>query len=349
MQNLNVENVKSVDDIFNKTGELNNEEVEEAKKFLEEENENGEKKLAEFYSDLFKKVETQIKLMLKIELVLNEGKLNISNKSINKALNRFNELYKVERELNINIANAMLKHYNDPTAYRYEPKNLFLICLVGAFKSWSEERRVEESRIVNLEEIESRLKNNKVANEDTYVDALIGILRIAGSYYDRVAYENKRERFKTNPEEFIYEALNNIPLDEKSIEGRVGIIAERIYGKLNISGELPPFDTIITILPAFPAALSDAILGFRWTNYKLNVIALASLFSAIKNTLDNIGGEDPKISKKMDEISDEMARLMNNNKITEYDINKSKEFLGDLSRLLEDLKKAKRNENLMYT
>ena len=291
MQGLTMENIKSVEDIFNKRGKLNEEEVKEAIRFLKEEKKNKGKRLAAFYSNLFKQAKTKIKSML------NEGTLNISNESINELLNRFDKLDKVERELGIDIANAMLEHYKDPTKYRYGLKNTFLIYLDQALEDWYKRREIEELGMINLEEIESMLKME--VDEDTnvnalYVNALIGMLLTAGSYYEYAEYENKRMKFEANPEEFIDEEIDEeiykLPLDESIKDPDLSYrISKRVYEKLKekkyISEELPPFDRIKEILPDFSQIFIESILGLKDTTYKLSVVGVASYYNAIMNVV----------------------------------------------------------------
>jgi len=68
------------------------------------------------------------------------------SKGVNEALKRLDELDKVEREFDIDIVNLMLEHYKDDTKYKYEFKNMFLICLLEALKEWSNERGLEKLR-----------------------------------------------------------------------------------------------------------------------------------------------------------------------------------------------------------
>jgi len=335
-----MENVKSVEDIFNKRGKLNEEEVKEAIKFLEEEKKNGEKRLAAFYSDLFKKAKT------KIESMLNEGTLDISNESINGLLNRFDGLDKVERELGIDIANAMLEHYKDPTKYRYELKNTFLIYLDQALEDWYKRREIEELEMINLEEIESMLKME--TDEDTYVNALIGMLLIAGSYYEYVEYENKRMKFEANPEEFIDEEIDEeihkLPLDESIKDQDLSyIISKRVYEKLKekkyISEELPPFDSIKEILPDFSQIFIESILGLKDTTYKLSVVGVASYYNAIKNIVDTFG-----LKNEAERIKNVIDRVIHENKITIDDIGISKNLLDLVVKLKQNtIKSAKRD------
>jgi len=335
-----MENVKSVEDIFNKRGKLNEEEVKEAIRFLEEEEKNGEKRLAAFYSDLFKKAKT------KIESMLNEGTLNVSNEGINELLNRFDGLDKVERELGIDIANAMLEHYKDPTKYRYGLKNTFLIYLDRALKDWYKRREIEELEMINLEEIESMLKME--VDEDTNVNALIGMLLTAGSYYEYVEYENKRMKFEANPDEFIDEEIDEeiykLPLDESIKDQDLSyIISKRVYEKLKekryISEELPPFDRINEILPDFSQIFIESILGLKDTTYKLSVVGVASYYNAIKNIVDTFG-----LSNEAERIKKEIDRVMHENKITIDDVGISKNLLDLVVKLKQNMiKSAKRD------
>jgi len=330
-----MENVKSKD-IFDKIGKLNEEEAEEAIKFLEEEEKNGENKLAAFYSDLFKKAKA------KIESMSNEGNLDISNEGINESFNRFDELDKVERELDIDITNAMLEHYKDPTRYRYELKNLFLLYIDWALEEWSERKKLEKPGIVNLEKIESMLKMK--ADEDTYVNALIGMLLIAGAYYDYAEYENERMRFGVNPEKFIDEEINKIALDERirnpALSDR---ISRRVYEKLKekgyISEDLPPFDRIKDILPNFSQIFIDSILRLRNTALKLSVVGVASYYNAIMNIVNEFG-----LNNEVERINKEINRVMKENNITNDDIGISKNLLDLVVMLKQNtIKSAKRD------
>ena len=336
MQDLTMENIKSVEDIFNKRGKLNEEEVKEAIRFLEEEKKNEGKRLAAFYSDLFKKAKT------KIEPMLNEGTLDISNEGINELLNRFDGLDKVERELGMDIANAMLKHYKDPKKYRYELKNMFLIHLDQAFERWARERGIGKSRMINLKEIEGMLKME--ADEDTYVNALIGMLLAAGSYYAYVEYENKRMKFKANPEEFIDEEIYKIPLDKSIKNPALSYrISKRVYEKLKekkyISEELPPFDRIREILPDFSQIFIESILELKDTNFKLSVVGVASYYYAIMNVVDTFG-----LSNETERIKKVIDRVMHENKITIDDTGISKNLLDLVVKLKQNtIKSAKRD------
>ena len=341
MQDLTMENIKSVEDIFNKRGKLNEEEVKEAIRFLEEEKKNEGKRLAAFYSDLFKKAKT------KIESMLNEGTLDISNEGINELLNRFDGLDKVERELGINIANTMLKHYKDPKKYRYELKNTFLIHLDQALERWARERGIGKSRMINLKEIESMLKME--ADEDTYVNALIGMLLAAGSYYAYVEYENKKMKFKANPEEFIDEEIYKIPLDKSIKNPALSYrISKRVYEKLKekkyISEELPPFDRIREILPDFSQIFIESILELKDTTFKLSVVGVASYYYAIMNVVDTFG-----LSNETERIKKVIDRVMHENKITIDDTGISKNLLDLVVKLKQNtIKSAKRDENLYH-
>jgi len=349
MQDLTMENIKSVEDIFNKRGKLNEEEVKEAIKFLEEEEKNEGKRLAAFYSDLFKKAKTKIESMLK------EGTLDISNEGINELLNRFDGLDKVERELGIDIANAMLEHYKDPTKYKYELKNMFLIYLDRALEDWSKRREIEELGMINLEEIESMLKMG--VDEDTYVNtlyvnALIGMLLTAGSYYDSVEYENKRMKLETNPDEFIDEEIDEeiykLPLDESIKNSDLGDrISKRVYEKLKekkyISEELPPFDHIKEILPNFSQIFIESILELKDTTFKLSVVGVASYYNAIKNIVDTFG-----LKNEAERIKNEINRLMNENKITINDTGISKNLLDLVVKLKQNTIKSAKRENVDY-
>ena len=335
-----MESIKSVEDIFNKRGKLNEEEVKEAIRFLEEEKKNEGKRLAAFYSDLFKKAKT------KIEPMLNEGTPDISNEGINELLNRFDKLDKVERELGIDIANAMLEHYKDPTKYRYELKNTFLIYLDQALEDWYKRREIEELEMINLEEIESMLKME--TDEDTYVNALIGMLLIAGSYYEYVEYENKRMKFEANPEEFIDEEIDEeihkLPLDESIKDQDLSyIISKRVYEKLKekkyISEELPSFDRIKEILPDFSQIFIESILGLKDTTYKLSVVGVASYYNAIKNIVDTFG-----LKNEAERIKNVIDRVIHENKITIDDIGISKNLLDLVVKLKQNtIKSAKRD------
>lgn len=306
--------------VFNKKGnKLNEEEVKEAIRILKEEEKNGEKTLARIYSDLFKDAKAKI-----------EQRKLISNENIIKELYyRFGNLGNVEKELDIDIPSTMLKHYDDPTKYRYVPKNLFLIVLNQAFESWSEKRKIET---VNLEKNDSILKIN--ADYDIYVDALVRMLFTA-------SYEIKRIRFMTNPEEFINEELYNIPI-ERSIKDSADIISRNVYEglrEMDPSKGLPPTDIIKNILPTFPQDLIELILKLKWSNYKLSVIALASFYNAIIDKVSTFGNSD-----KVSEISKEIERIRDKNEVTKDDINISKRFLDDLLGMLkqQQLKQAKR-------
>jgi len=335
-----MENIKSVEDIFNKRGKLNEEEVKEAIRFLEEEKKNEGKRLAAFYSDLFKKAKT------KIEPMLNEGTLDISNEGINELLNRFDGLDKVERELGIDIANAMLEHYKDPTKYRYGLKNTFLIYLDRALEDWYKRREIEELGMINLEEIESMLKME--VDEDTNVNALIGMLLTAGSYYEYVEYENKRMKFEANPEEFVDEEIDEeiykLPLDESIKDQDLSYrISKRVYEKLKekkyISEELPSFDRIKEILPDFSQIFIESILGLKDTTYKLSVVGVASYYNAIKNIVDTFG-----LKNEAEKIKGEIDRVMHENKITIDDMGISKNLLDLVVKLKQNtIKSAKRD------
>ena len=328
-----MENIKSVEDIFNKRGKLNEEEVKEAIRFLEEEKKNEGKRLAAFYSDLFKKAKTQI------ESMLNEG--------INELLNRFDGLDKVERELGIDIVNAMLEHYKDPTKYRYGLKNTFLIYLDRALEDWYKRREIEELGMINLGEIESMLKME--VDEDTNVNALIGMLLTAGSYYEYVEYENKRMKFKANPEEFIDEEIDEeiykLPLDEsiKEDQNLSYRISKRVYEKLKekkyISEELPSFDSIKEILPDFSQIFIESILERKDTTYKLSVLGVASYYNAIKNIVDTFG-----LKNEAERIKNVIDRVIHENKITIDDTGISKNLLDLVVKLKQNtIKSAKRD------
>jgi len=306
-------------DVFNKRGnKLNEEEVKEAIRFLEEEKNNGEKTLARFYSHIFKKAIAKIK----------QEKL-ISDEDINGLVDRFDTLDKFEREFDIDIPNTMLLHYTDPKKYRFGLKNLFLISLVRAFKGWSREKGIVTD---NIEENVSMLK--KEANEDIYVSTLIEILLTLGSYYDYVQYESKRERFINNTEEFIDKILSDIPIDMKLIKPQIKKITKEVYEGLKkkgyISKELPSFDILEEAVPTFSKHFIELISTFRDSNYTIGRLALASLCGAIMDQVGIFNNSGYKVSDKVSELNKEIEKLMQNNEITEDDVNTIKRFQDEL-------------------
>ena len=320
--------------VFNKRcNKLNEEEVKEAIRFLEKEENNGEKTLARFYSRIFKEAIAKIK----------QEKL-ISDEIINGLVDRFGELDKIEREFGIDIPNTMLSHYADHKKYRFGLKNLFLISLVRAFKGWSREKGIVTD---SIEENVSLLK--KEANEDIYVSTLIEILLTLGSYYDYVQYESKRERFINNPEEFIDKRLSDIPIDMKLIKPQIKKIAEGVYEGLMkkgyISKELPPFHTFEEAVPTFSKHFIELISTFRDSNYTIGRLALASLCGAIMDQVGIFNNSGYKVSDKVSELNKEIEKLMQNNEITEDDVNITKRFLDELFEMRkQSLKKVIRGD-----
>jgi len=323
-------------DVFDEEGnKLNEERVKEAIRFLEEERDTGEKTLARFYSHIFKEAIAKIK----------QKKL-IGDENINGLVERFGELDKIEREFGIDIPNTMLLHYADPKKYRFGLKNLFLISLVRAFKGWSRERGIVTD---NIEENVSMLK--KEANEDIYVSTLIEILLTLGSYYDYVQYESKRERFINNPEEFIDERLSNIPIDMKLIKPQIKKIAEGVYEGLKkkgyISKELP-FDTFEEAVPTFSKHFIELISTFRDSDYTIGRLALASLCGAIMDQVGIFNNSGYKVSDKVSELNKEIEKLMQNNEITEDDVNIIKRFLDELFEMRKQSLKKVIRDGVLY-
>jgi len=323
-------------DVFDKRGnKLNEEEVKEAIRFLEEEENNGEKTLARFYSRIFKEAIAKIK----------QEKL-ISDEDINGLVDRFDTLDKFEREFDIDIPNTMLSHYTDPKKYRFGLKNLFLISLVRAFKGWSREKGIVTD---NIEENVSMLK--KEANEDIYVSTLIEILLTLGSYYDYVQYESKRERFINNTGEFIYERLSKIPIDMKLIKPQIKKITKEVYEGLKKNGYISkelPFDTFEEAVPTFSKHFIELISTFRDSNYTIDRLALASLCGAIMDQVGIFNNSGYKVSDKVSELNKEIEKLMQNNEITEDDVNIIKRFLDELFEMRkQSLKKVIRGDGKM--
>jgi len=327
--------------VFNKRcNKLNEEEVKEAIRFLEKEENNGEKTLARFYSRIFKEAIAKIK----------QEKL-ISDEIINGLVDRFGELDKIEREFGIDIPNTMLSHYADHKKYRFGLKNLFLISLVRAFKGWSREKGIVTD---SIEENVSLLK--KEANEDIYVSTLIEILLTLGSYYDYVQYESKRERFINNPEEFIDKRLSDIPIDMKLIKPQIKKIAEGVYEGLMkkgyISKELPPFHIFEEFVPTFSKHLIELFSAFKGSDYTVGRLALAGLCGAMIDQVSILNNSDYKVSDKVSEINKEIERLMQNKEITEDDVNITKRFLDELlemrSQQLKDARRDRKRGEALY-
>jgi len=307
--------------IFNKRGDAVN------IKIIEEEKEHVKKILADFYADLFKEAKKEIENQSKKKQKISKG--------VNEALKRLDELDKVEREFDIDIVNLMLEHYKDDTKYKYEFKNMFLICLLEALKEWSNER--------GLEKIKSMLKA-KVDDDTYYVKPLAEMLRVAGSRYNQIEYENNGLRFKTDPEELIDEEVGDIALDE-SIRNHATTISERIYEELKIRGYLPdiPGVEIKDILANFSQIFIESLLGLKNTTFKVRVIAMASYYDAVMYKVAQFGNNN-----EVSEIYGDMLRVMMTNKISDEDRDESKRVLELL------LKKVKRgneseSESLIYT
>ncbi|MFP3289276.1 MAG: hypothetical protein RXO35_02490 [Candidatus Micrarchaeota archaeon] len=315
--------------ILDKKG-FNKEEVEEVIKFLKEEDgESGQ--LATFYSDLFKKA------MAKIEQMSKEGKVNISEEAINE-LKKLNALDTLERLLETDIIEEMREYYDDPTSYGFGLKSLFLIFLSEAFKEWVRDKGIGTT---NLEEIKEVLKW-KGADEDTYLTALTEMLLTAGSYYDKVLYEMKAEKFLTNADEFIDARLYEIPakIKKSDIEQHIYEISEKIYEGLRKKYDelLPPFGAIKGSLPTFTKHLREFILEARWSTYKIGVIGLVSLYVALENQLGN--------SDKISLIDNEIGELLSNGnrEITKDDINLLKELLDYLLKTQNQQKQNRQQQ-----
>jgi len=309
--------------IFNKRGDAVN------IKIIEEEKEHVKKILADFYADLFKEAKKEIENQSKKEQKISKG--------VNEALKRLDELDKVEREFDIDIVNLMLEHYKDDTKYKYEFKNMFLICLLEALEKWSNER--------GLEKIKSMLKA-KVDDDTYYVKPLAEMLRVAGSRYNQIEYENNGLKFKTNPEELIDEEVGDIALDE-SIRNHATTISERIYEELKIRGYLPdiPGVEIKDILANFSQIFIESLLGLKNTTFKVRVIAMASYYDAVMDKVAQFGNNN-----EVSEIYGDMLRVMMTNKISDEDRDESKRVL---ELLLKKVKRGNESENesksLIYT
>ena len=309
--------------IFNKRGDAVN------IKIIEEEKEHVKKILADFYADLFKEAKKEIENQSKKEQKISKG--------VNEALKRLDELDKVEREFDIDIVNLMLEHYKDDTKYKYEFKNMFLICLLEALEKWSNER--------GLEKIKSMLKA-KVDDDTYYVKPLAEMLRVAGSRYNQIEYENNGLKFKTNPEELIDEEVGDIALDE-SVRNHATTISERIYEELKIRGYLPdiPGVEIKDILANFSQIFIESLLGLKNTTFKVRVIAMASYYDAVMDKVAQFGNNN-----EVSEIYGDMLRVMMTNKISDEDRDESKRVL---ELLLKKVKRGNESENesksLIYT
>ncbi|MFP3279129.1 MAG: hypothetical protein RXP92_02380 [Candidatus Micrarchaeota archaeon] len=294
---------------------FNKEKVEEVIKFLEKEENKESRRLATFYSDLFEKA------IAKIEQMSKEGKVNISEEAINK-LKKLSELDTLERLLETDIIEKMLKYYEDSTHYRFGLKVLFLISLIEDFKEWAKDNGIGTA---NLEEIKEILKRKGV-DENIYVNALTEMLLTAGSYFDKVLYEMKTAEFLTNAGKFIDARLYEIKIKKSDIEQHIYEISEKIYEGLRKKYDelLPPFDNIKGILPTFPKHLLEFISEARWSTHKIAVIGLVSLYVALENQLGN--------SDKISLIDNEIGELLSNSnrEITNDDINLLKELLDYL-------------------
>ena len=309
---------------------FNKEEVEEVIKFLEKEK-NGESRwLARFYSDLFENA------IAKIEQMSKEGKVNISEEAFNK-LKELNELDTLERLLERDIIEEMLKYYKDSTHYRFGLKVLFLISLIEDFKEWAEGNGIGTP---NLKDIKEILKRRGV-DENIYVNALTEMLLTAGSYHDKVSYEMKTAEFLTNAGKFINAQLDEIKIRKSDIEQHIHEVSEKIYEELRKKYDelLPPFDDIKGILPTFPKHLLEFISEARWSTHKIGVIGLVSLYVALGSQLSN--------NDKISLINNEIEELLSNSnrEITKDDINLLKELLDYLLKT-QDQQKQNRQQQL---
>ncbi|MGC8776823.1 MAG: hypothetical protein ACP5P2_02675 [Candidatus Micrarchaeia archaeon] len=315
METKNKENVGEEDAayVFEVESKLQGKKLEDAILLLKnEEKANGV--LGEYYRALFEAARKAIYLKVNAREVSPPSNLE-------STFSELGSLDRLERFLNIDIRGSMLAHYLDENTYKYEMKSLFSLMLLSGFEWWIDNAR--EASQFGIIELENLKKMVRYGNDEARYTTLMVILLSVANYYDFADKSEEKSRmgkeFIANPGKFIDEEVYKIPFGDTLKNANVReTISEGIYESLKtrnyISGELPSYKELKTLMPEFSEILVNTLIKFKDTEIRIGVLAVASYYTAVIRYLQ----KNNLLEDAQERIQKEVERIMNDNQVNPH-------------------------------